>query len=206
MCAPVRCGAEGCPTRSRSRNVGSDVTLVNICRLHHARLGGRCRVTPPQRRSAEGGLRRWAWRYRAGRMADARIRITPTVSISAADLTWRVSRSGGPGGQHANTSDTRVEVALDLRQCSTLSPHQRALVMARLGPVVRAVGADTRSQARNRELALARLVARLAAALRVDAPRRPTRATRSARERRLQAKRSRSDTKRMRSRPRRDDE
>jgi ribosome-associated protein len=134
-----------------------------------------------------------------------RVRITPTVAIDPADLTWRVSRSGGPGGQHANTSDTRVEVTLDVRHCSGLSPHQRSLVIARLGPVVRAVAADTRSQARNRDLALTRLVGRLAAALRVAPARRPTRATRGSREERLRGKRRRSDVKRLRGRPDRDD-
>jgi ribosome-associated protein len=134
-----------------------------------------------------------------------RVRITPTVAIDPADLTWRVSRSGGPGGQHANTSDTRVEVTLDVRHCSGLTPHQRSLVMGRLGPVVRAVAADTRSQSRNRELALTRLVGRLAAALRVSPVRRPTRATRGSREERLRGKRRRSDVKRLRGRPDRDD-
>src|SRR6478609_675531 len=89
----------------------------------------------------------------AGIVADDRLRITPTVAIDASDLTYRVSRSGGPGGQHANTSDTRVEISLDVRHCSGLSPHQRSLVMSRLGPVVRAVSADTRSQAKNRDIA-----------------------------------------------------
>jgi ribosome-associated protein len=134
-----------------------------------------------------------------------RLRVTATVALDPADLRWRVSRSGGPGGQHANTSDTRVEVSLDVRHCAGLTGPQRSLVMSRLGPVVRAVAADSRSQARNRDLARDRLVARLAAALRVGMPRRPTRATRSAREDRLQSKRRRSDVKRLRTRPDRDD-
>ena len=138
-------------------------------------------------------------------MADDRLRITPTVAIDASDLTFRVSRSGGPGGQHANTSDTRVEVSLDVRHCSGLTPHQRSLVVNRLGPVVRAVAADTRSQARNRELARTRLAGRLAAALRVSPVRRPTRAGRGAREDRLRGKRRRSDVKRLRGRPDQDD-
>ena len=138
-------------------------------------------------------------------MADDRLRITPTVAIDASELTYRVSRSGGPGGQHANTSDTRVEVSLDVRHCRGLTPHQRSLVTSRIGPVVRAVAADTRSQAKNREIARTRLVARLAAALRVAPARRPTRATRGAREDRLQGKRRRADVKRLRGRPERDD-
>jgi ribosome-associated protein len=138
-------------------------------------------------------------------VADDRLRITPTVSVDASDLTYRTSRSGGPGGQHANTSDTRVEVSLDVRHCSGLSPHQRSLVMNRIGPVVRAVAADTRSQAKNRELARSRLAGRLAAALRVAPVRRPTRARRGAREERLQGKRIRSNVKRLRGRPDPDD-
>jgi ribosome-associated protein len=138
-------------------------------------------------------------------VADDRIRITPTVAIDASDLTYRVSRSGGPGGQHANTSDTRVEVTLDVRHCNGLTPPQRALVISRLGPVVRAVAADTRSQAKNRDMARARLVGRLAAALRVTPTRRATRAGRGAREERLRGKRLRGDVKRLRGRPDRDD-
>lgn len=138
-------------------------------------------------------------------VADDRLRITPTVTIDPSELTYRVSRSGGPGGQHANTSDTRVEVTLDVRHCAGLTPHQRALVMNRLGPVVRAVAADTRSQAKNRELARSRLAGRLAAALRVTPARRPTRARRGAREDRLRGKRLRGDVKRLRGRPERDD-
>ena len=121
------------------------------------------------------------------------------------ELEWRVSRSGGPGGQHANTSDTRVEVVLDLRRCTSLTARQRSLVTGRLGPVVRAVASDSRSQSRNRELALERLTNRLANALRVETPRRATKPTRSAREDRLRTKRHRSDTKRGRLRPRDDD-
>jgi ribosome-associated protein len=138
-------------------------------------------------------------------VADDRLRITPTVAIDASDLTYRVSRSGGPGGQHANTTDSRVEVSLDVRHCSGLTPPQRAIVISRIGPVVRAVAADTRSQAKNRELARARLVGRLAAALRVAPTRRPTRAGRGAREERMRHKHRRSDVKRLRGRPDRDD-
>lgn len=139
-------------------------------------------------------------------MEGGRIRISGTASIDPSELVWRVSRSGGPGGQHANTSDTRVEVVLDVRHASSLSPYQRSLIMSRLGAVVRAVAADTRSQARNRELALGRLTTRLAAALRVEAPRRATRPTRGAKEERLRSKQHRSDTKRGRARPRVDDD
>jgi ribosome-associated protein len=138
-------------------------------------------------------------------VADDRLRITPTVAIDASDLTYRVSRSGGPGGQHANTTDSRVEVSLDVRHCSGLTPSQRALVISRIGPVVRAVASDTRSQAKNRELARVRLTGRLAAALRIAPARRPTRVKTGAREDRLARKRRRGEVKRLRSRPERDE-
>lgn len=138
-------------------------------------------------------------------MTEPRIRVTPSVALSPADLVWRVSRSGGPGGQHANTSDTRVEVSVDVRRCSGLTGPQRSLVISRLGPVVRAVAADTRSQARNRELAQVRLVGRLAAALRTDPARVATRPSRSARRARVDTKKRRGDVKRLRGRPDRED-
>ena len=92
------------------------------------------------------------------------LRVSPTCSIPLAELAWRFSRSGGPGGQHANTSDTRAEVRFDVRACSTLGPRQRTRLLERLGPEVRVVASDERSQARNRDLALERLAARLEAA------------------------------------------
>jgi ribosome-associated protein len=129
------------------------------------------------------------------------LRVTPTCRIALGELTWKTSRSGGPGGQHANTSDTRVEVRFDVVASPSLGPRQRARLVERLGPVVVAIAADSRSQARNRELALERLSAKLAGALRVDRPRRPTRPTKTARVKRLDSKRRRSDVKRRRARP-----
>ncbi len=129
------------------------------------------------------------------------LRVSATCRIPLTELTWRVSRSGGPGGQHANTSDTRVEVSFDVEHSAHLGPRQRERLLARFGPVVRAVAADTRSQARNRELALERLAARLADGLRIDRPRRPTRPTKAARTERLDAKRRRGEIKRHRGRP-----
>jgi ribosome-associated protein len=116
-----------------------------------------------------------------------------------------VARSGGPGGQHANTSDTRVEVSFDVAASGSLGPRQRQRLLERLGPVVRAVASDTRSQARNRELALERLVARIAAGLAVPRTRRPTGPTAAARRERVEAKRRRGDLKRTRGRPRPED-
>src|SRR5262245_49021795 len=129
------------------------------------------------------------------------LRITPSCAIGLDELEWRVSRSGGPGGQHANTSDTRVEVRFSVTDSPSLGPRQRARLLERLGPVVRATAADTRSQARNRELALERLRSRLADGLRVRPHRRPTKPTRSSAEARLDAKRRQSARKRERRRP-----
>ncbi len=127
--------------------------------------------------------------------------VTRSLTIPAAELRWRFSRSGGPGGQHANTADTRAEVRFDVAGSPSLGPRQRARLLERLGPEVRVVADDERSQARNRALALERLAARLAGALRVEAPRRPTRPTRASRERRLDAKRRHAERKRLRRPP-----
>ena len=118
-----------------------------------------------------------------------------------ADLDWRTSRSGGPGGQHANTSDTRVVLRLDLEAADGLGPRQRARLLGRLGPVVTVTASDTRSQYRNRELALRRLRERLAGALRTVPTRVPTRPPAVSSVRRLETKRRRSETKQQRRRP-----
>src|SRR5690348_10367786 len=127
----------------------------------------------------------------AGSDGGGWIRVTPSCRIPRSELRWRVDRSGGPGGQHANTSDTRVEVSFDVAASTALGPRQRERLLERLGPVVRAVAADSRSQARNRELALERLVARLAAGLAVTRSRRPTRPSAAARRERVETKRRR---------------
>jgi ribosome-associated protein len=126
------------------------------------------------------------------------IRVTRSVSIPIDEIELRVSRSGGPGGQHANTSETRVEVVFEVEASRTLSDAQKRRVIDRLGPVVRAVAKDERSQARNRDLALDRLAERLAEGLRVERRRVATRPTAASRERRLAEKRRRSDVKRGR--------
>jgi ribosome-associated protein len=130
-----------------------------------------------------------------------RVRVTPTLVIPASELAWRFSRSGGPGGQHANTSDTRAEVRFDIAGSPSLGPRQRARLVERLGAEARAVADDERSQARNRALALERLCSQLEAALRVRPPRRPTRPTRAGVERRLDAKRRQAARKADRRRP-----
>jgi ribosome-associated protein len=129
------------------------------------------------------------------------LRVTPTVAIPLEQLEWRFSGSGGPGGQHANTANTRVEVRFDVAASPSLGPHQRDRVLARLGPMVRVVASDERSQLRNRDLALQRLAARLAEALHVERPRRPTRPTAGSKRRRLEDKRRQA----IRKRQRRDD-
>lgn len=126
------------------------------------------------------------------------LRVSRSCTIPVAELRWRFSRSGGPGGQHANTADTRVEVVFDVSGSRTLGPRQRERLLTKLGPEVRVVASDERSQARNRELAMRRLAERIAGALRVETPRRPTRPTKASKERRLQDKKRQSDRKRSR--------
>jgi ribosome-associated protein len=130
-----------------------------------------------------------------------RMRVNRSCSIPLSEVRVRFTRSGGPGGQHANTADTRVEVSFDVAGSSALGPRQRERLMHTLGPVVTAAAADERSQARNRALALERLRQRLADGLHVEAPRRPTRPTRSSQRRRVEAKRRQSDKKRGRRPP-----
>jgi ribosome-associated protein len=133
------------------------------------------------------------------------IPINSTVSIPHSEVELRVSRSSGPGGQHANVTASRVEASFDVERSQTLSDDQKRRVMARTGPRLTAVAQDTRSQARNRELALERLRERLAAALRVPRARRPTSRPRAADERRLKLKRRASERKRARRPPGEDD-
>lgn len=124
--------------------------------------------------------------------------VSRTCRIPLSELRFRFSRSGGPGGQHANTADTRVEVVFDVAGSPSLGPRQRARLLDTLGPEVRVAAADERSQARNRGLAMQRLAAKLAGALHVEAPRTATRPTRASKVRRVEAKRKRSDVKRLR--------
>lgn len=127
------------------------------------------------------------------------------LDIPLSEITWRATTPGGPGGQHANRTMSRVEVAFDVAASAALGPRQRARLLDRLGPVVRASAAESRSQTRNRELALERLARRLDAALRVDAVRTPTKPTKSSQARRVESKRRRSQIKRGRRRPGEDD-
>lgn len=127
--------------------------------------------------------------------------MTRSCVVPADELVWKFTASGGPGGQHANTSNTRVELRFDIESSPSLGPRQRARLLERLGPTVRVVASDERSQTRNRHLALERLRTKLADALRVEVQRQPTRPTRASKVRRVEAKRRRSDVKRLRGRP-----
>lgn len=129
------------------------------------------------------------------------LRINRQLVIPPAEITVRVSRSSGPGGQHANVTASRVEASFDVLASTALSDAQRRRVLARTGPRLVAIAQDERSQARNRELALERLGERLTQALAVPKRRRPTRPTAASRERRLQAKRRGTERKRERRPP-----
>lgn len=131
--------------------------------------------------------------------------VTRSVRIPRHELQVSFSASGGPGGQHANKSATRVELRFDIAESSAFSEVQRARVMERLGADVRVVVDDERSQLRNRALAEERLVARLQSALYVEPARRPTRPTKGSKDRRLKAKQHRGRIKRQRRKPSADD-
>jgi ribosome-associated protein len=126
------------------------------------------------------------------------IRVTRSVSLPLSEIELRTSRSSGPGGQHANTSETRVEALFDVERSAALTPAQKRRVTAKTGAVLRAVAQDERSQLRNRNLAIERLAAQLREALRVERKRVPTRPTAASVERRLTAKRRRAEVKRRR--------
>jgi ribosome-associated protein len=123
------------------------------------------------------------------------LRVSPTCQIDEDELIWRFSASGGPGGQHVNTANTRVELVFDIANSASLEPHQRARLLEKLGPSVRVVASHERSQLRNRMEARRRLAERLSSALEVARPRVKTRATKGSVERRLQEKRRTSEIK-----------
>ena len=129
------------------------------------------------------------------------IRVTRSVSIPASEIRYRASRSSGPGGQHANTAETRVDALFDVDASVALTDRQKQRVRASAGPVLRAVAQDERSQARNRELAVERLVGKLREALKVERRRVATRPTKASVERRLESKRRRAAAKRRRAAP-----
>lgn len=133
-------------------------------------------------------------------MADL-LQINRDVAIPLDEVVVQASRSSGPGGQHANKTESRIEASFEVAASRTLDEAQKRRVTARCGPVVRAVAQDSRGQARNRALALERLAQRLARALEVPRARRPTKPTKASRTRRLDAKRRLSARKRDRGRP-----
>ena len=119
---------------------------------------------------------------------DRRLHVTRTCVIPEDELEWRFTGSGGPGGQHANTSNTRVELRFDIEHSPSLGPRQRARLLEKLGPVVRAAASERRSQPQNRELALERL-------RRSSKPRCTSNRRGSRRGRRASAKRARVEQK-----------
>ena len=127
--------------------------------------------------------------------------MTRSVLLPVAEIELRFSRSSGPGGQHANTAETRVEAVLDVEASSALTEAQKRRVVAKAGSTLRAVAQDERSQLRNRELAVERLVEQLREALKVQRRGVATKPTKASRERRLESKKRRSTTKRLRRRP-----
>jgi ribosome-associated protein len=134
-------------------------------------------------------------------MAAESIRVTRSVVLPLAEVVLQASRSSGPGGQHAQKSETRIVAVFDVEASNALTPAQKKRVIARAGPVLRAVAQDERSQSRNRELAVERLVAALREALRVERPRVPTKPSKTAHERRLEQKKRRAAVKRLRRPP-----
>ena len=131
--------------------------------------------------------------------------MTQRFEIPEAEIELRASRSSGPGGQHANVTASRIEAVFDIDASTSLTDEQKHRLRARFGPRVTAIAQDARSQLRNRQLAVARLNERVSAALTPRKRRRPTRATKASRERRLHGKKRRSDVKRARRRPAADD-
>jgi ribosome-associated protein len=134
------------------------------------------------------------------------LRVSRTCVIAEDELEWRFTGSGGPGGQHANTSNTRVDLRFDIEHSRSLGPRQRARLLERIGPLARAGASERRSQQQNRELARERLRSKLEVALRVDRPRVATRPSRSSVQSRLDQKRRQSRRKRDRQRPVRGDD
>ena len=134
-------------------------------------------------------------------MAGESIRVTRSVSIPSSEIELRFSRSSGPGGQHAQKTETRAEAIFDVERSVGLTDAQKRRVIAKRGPVLRAVAQDERSQWRNRELAIERVVDELREALRIERKRKRTKPSAAAKRRRLEQKRRRSETKRLRQPP-----
>jgi ribosome-associated protein len=134
-------------------------------------------------------------------IARESIQVLSRLAIPVEEIDFRYSRSSGPGGQHAQKTETRVEAVFDVDASETLSVAQKRRLLKKAGPVIRAVAQDERSRTRNRELALERLAVAIRAGLRVERKRRPTKPTAAGRERRLEQKKRRGSTKRLRRPP-----
>jgi ribosome-associated protein len=134
-------------------------------------------------------------------IARESIQVHNRLAIPVEEIDFRYSRSSGPGGQHAQKTETRVEAVFDVDVSQTLSDSQKQRLRRKAGPVIRAVAQDERSRMQNRELALERLAAAIRAGLHVERKRRPTKPTAAARERRLEGKKRRGRTKRLRRPP-----
>jgi ribosome-associated protein len=134
-------------------------------------------------------------------MESESIRVTRSVALPPDEIELRFSRSSGPGGQHAQKSATRVEALFDVDASTALTPAQKRRVISKAGPRLQSVAQDERSQLRNRELAIERLVEKLREALKVERRRVATKPSKAARERRLEAKKRRGETKRLRRPP-----
>lgn len=132
---------------------------------------------------------------------DGELRVDGRLTIPADEIVWRFTTSGGPGGQHANRAATRVEVRFDIAGSPSLDEAQRTRLLDAFGPELRVACDESRSQSRNRAVALDRLRSRLAAALRPRRGRRPTTPSRASVQRRLEAKRRRGEIKRQRRPP-----
>src|SRR5947209_15204517 len=135
------------------------------------------------------------------RPLDVPIQLGRHAAIPLREVVLRTSRSSGPGGQHANVTESRVEATFDVVASTSLTEDQKRRIIARVGPRITAVAQEARGQARNRELALERLRRRLTAALAVQRTRRPTRPSQAARRRRLETKRQQAERKRRRRPP-----
>jgi ribosome-associated protein len=133
------------------------------------------------------------------------LRVNRSCAIALRELDWRFTASGGPGGQHANTANTKVELRFDIEASPSLAPRQRARLLEKFGPSVRVTSSTRRSQLQNREVALDRLRSMLNEALEVERPRVATKPSRTAKEKRVQSKRRRSEVKQARQRPQSDD-
>jgi ribosome-associated protein len=134
-------------------------------------------------------------------IARESIQVHNRLAIPVEEIDFRYSRSSGPGGQHAQKTESRVEAVFDVDASQTLSDSQKQRLRRKAGPVIRAVAQDERSRMQNRELALERLAAAIRAGLHVERKRRPTKPTAAARERRLEGKKRRGRTKRLRRPP-----